>query len=813
MRLRHVVFLVGMLLVCFDLAWAQVQFRAPYRHYPTGAQVAYLAVGRIDGDTHPDIAVTHPDEGDVQILAGTASGGFVAHPVMSVSHHPAGIAIADIDQDSVPDLVVGGADPNGIIVLHGNGDGTFTAQPLITTPHLVDGLAVADFNADGAPDVIACSIEGSEILLNDGTGSFLPPQSHPFSAYGLPFGIGRIDADAYPDLVFGTGGGIIVLPGLGDGTFGPTEYFAGGCSVHGVIVADLDGDDDLDAIGIDGCSDASSPSAIIRFANNGGGTMSAIGTFYASGDPAVVVAGDLDGDTHPDLGCVVSDDSYGPVLDFMIAEGGGFLRLWSHDTHTYRQIVTVDVDGDGADEALQADEEGVSVFAGSPTRAFATPRMATAEKPLEMLATQIDDGPTLDLAILRDPDYDAITFELGTGNGSFLGLLEAGFGEAEYFDIAKLDGDGHPDLVTASAAMTQVYPGSGDGNFQHPGIAFAFGGPVRVARLDGDTSLDLLTARWDSLASWHNRGDGTFERLHTWSPGGNLMRVGDLDGDGFADLVMRRGTGSSMSAGTQVVIRRSLGDGDLGSESMIEVSVPITDLRLADLDGDDDLDVLIARGSNVPACWLSGRGDATFDPLQTLDCTPGTRIAYGDFNGDGLLDAASLHGHLAIGLGHGDGHFDAPTWYGTGRNPRDLLEGDFDDDGRVDLAVLNGGAYEYYVGVVDLMFNHTPFTTTVASPRHSVAGRLQLGAPTPNPSRGSAFVRLSRGDGARLDARIVDILGREVRVLHRGTAPAGLTGVHWDGRDARGARAAPGIYFLNVRTESETATRRVVLLN
>src|SRR5687768_13225053 len=59
-----------------------------------------------------------------------------------------------------------------------------------------------------------------------------------------------------------------------------------------------------------------------------------------------------------------------------------------------------------------------------------------------------------------------------------------------------------------------------------------------------------------------------------------------------------------------------------------------------------------------------------------------------DLNGDGILDlAATGSGGVGIMLGNGDGTFRPRVNFSTGAQSQDLAAGDFNSDGRVDLAV------------------------------------------------------------------------------------------------------------------------------
>src|SRR5207245_261548 len=75
---------------------------------------------------------------------------------------------------------------------------------------------------------------------------------------------------------------------------------------------------------------------------------------------------------------------------------------------------------------------------------------------------------------------------------------------------------------------------------------------------------------------------------------------------------------------------------------------------------------------------------------------------------DGKLDLAvvnagngqaSTNGTISLLLGKGDGTFQAAVDYGAGTNPVSLVVGDFNGDGKLDLAVANLGSYVRNIGI------------------------------------------------------------------------------------------------------------------
>lgn len=83
-----------------------------------------------------------------------------------------------------------------------------------------------------------------------------------------------------------------------------------------------------------------------------------------------------------------------------------------------------------------------------------------------------------------------------------------------------------------------------------------------------------------------------------------------------------------------------------------------------------------------------------------------------------------------------------------------------------------------------------------------------LSAAYPNPFNPTTSVSVTLPQSADLQVRVMDILGREVAVLHQGVMPPGSHRLHFDG-----SSSASGIYFIVARTASgRQLVRKVVLL-
>ena len=620
------------------------------------------------------------------------------------------VASGDFNHDGYKDLAI---PYRSTIYLILGGPTGFTNGAQYQLGNSVTAIAAADFNGDGNLDlaVITDGAQDAFIFFGKGDGTFSDPTSVATPKYMLYMTAGDFNGDGKADLAFTSGGYLYTCLGHGDGTFGPVSIASGAMSAGAqmLIAGDFHGTgkDDLivggETFGGHGCTNSFPCFTVNLFSNTGRATFEfdqlLVGT-TGTNVPSVAVA-DLNSDGALDL-----------VMDRLGEVGDSLTAVFMNDgkgnlTRTAQYLVesspvgiaAVDINGDGIPDIITANSVGsVSVLLGNGDGTFGKSTSYAANSS----PVWVDVGPYYgkdqrDLVVFNlvdnaQPTSTALSLIRTSSSGepqapvtTYLPALGPGA-------LADMNGDGIPDLLVNTGSVVAVLPGSAGGVFgQALASVSVIPSNIVVAdfNLDGRPDFAACDSYTGELHIALQEASGRYSDRITAENGCQTAWAGDLNGDGIPDLIMLTDPQDFRLTNMSVL----LGKGNGAFSPPVSIgSAPYT-FTIGDFNGDGKWDIAFCNPfEGQPACpgIMFGNGDGTFQaPVYTSATTQGYVITSGDFNNDGKLDLAIVVQQpigLIVLLGKGDGTFtQLPINTSIQSVPEQIVVGDFNGDGNVDL--------------------------------------------------------------------------------------------------------------------------------
>jgi hypothetical protein len=228
--------------------------------------------------------------------------------------------------------------------------------------------------------------------------------------------------------------------------------------------------------------------------------------------------------------------------------------------------------------------------------------------------------------------------------------------------------------------------------------------------IDGDGKPDLIVANsasntisvFRNIASSGAITAGSFAGAITFATGSQPtgVAIGDLDGDGKFDIAVTQSGANSIA-----LFKNLSASGSISLAGRVDYSLASGPggLDISDLDLDGKPDIVIATGTTVTLLKnYSARGvvnTSSFGVAGTLAAGSGTAfVRCADIDQDGkpeIIATSSVSNLFSIYKNNAtpgtlsSGAFAAAVNFSTGTNPMGLVCGDFDGDGKIDLAIAN----------------------------------------------------------------------------------------------------------------------------
>jgi hypothetical protein len=590
----------------------------------------------------------------------------------TVGFDPFNVITADLLGNGRQDIIAANSDvsngfnaSNTISILFSNGNGTFQAAKTVTVGNNPIGLAAGDFG-NGKIDIAVANTKDNTvtILLGDGTGNFTTAQTLAVGATPIGIGVGKFNkSSSKVDLVVlnsdyvGTdncaASSVQIFTGTGTGTFNTTgtTLATGGCPFGGAI-GDL-GNGSLDIVVSNSLgNNATTNGNVGVIVGNGDGTFKSQVTYTVGTRPNAVAIADF-GTGHPDVavgndGAKNSGGNGGIYL--LLGNGDGTLQTASPipGLTQGKSLAVADFDGDGKNDIVTQNNfyGGIGFLKGNGNGTFRTAQYFTfpglSDKSSAVAAANLGNGK-IGLALpeaLGSTTPGNVVVVLGNGDGTFQNVFPLYPINANINSIAtgQFTTSGNLDLALGLTLYTNC-PGSCTPSSQ-----------AGVLLGNGNATFNPQTAI--SLQSGAN---------------GTGVAAGSFKNNGKQDIVViqnsQSGTGfRSYLAGN--------GNGTFAAPATGALSDNPFQAAATEFTTGGDLSLLYGDCSDLVADAGNGNGTfATANPMSAgFYCVPG-EIAVGDFNGDGLPDAAVMDadgsGNLQayVYLNNGSGGFNTPSPY------------------------------------------------------------------------------------------------------------------------------------------------------
>ena len=491
--------------------------------------------------------------------------------------------------------------------------------------------------------------------------------------------------------------------------------------------SDLDDDDDVDIVVADWERDE-----VLILWNGGNGIFGTQQSLEGALNPLSLAIGDWNDDDDPDIAVSHSELSHLTVFINNGSQGFDAAERWVTGSFTGRAYQPViastmfagDLDGNGAADlaTLKTSVANVAgqtaVVLGKGNGRFHTGMMlGVGSGPSGISGAEISGDGVVDLVVARtsgltsDPITTTTTFLVSTATDAYTRTdLIVGFEQADVY-MGLLDADDEADLaLLEDGGPIHVYTGDGAGSFSPEYTRTGTSQNSLFADdLDNDGDTDLVSGNMHFASSkvkvFLNNGSAGFDTaIDTATDVGWVTDYNgaDMNGDTYTDLLV---------AGInpyRLVVHYNDGSANFSVTDSISVPLSLTThfhgpaAAGADLDGDDDVDLVVVGDGSWPfenPCGVGvyeNLGSRAFGTIHCINDTDDFNdVMLKDLDGDDDVDIAAARepssgdGAVVVFRNQGDGGFDDGEPYAVGQAPIALFSADLDGDGDTDVAIAN----------------------------------------------------------------------------------------------------------------------------
>jgi len=540
---------------------------------------------------------------------------------------------------------------------------------------------------------------------------------------------GDINSDGYMDIVYISGlSKIVTLINSGNGTYIAGNTYTVGQYPRLCLLKDLTGDNHPDIVVFNDGSNSLS----ILLGNGSGGFAShtTINNILISPEQLrSMMITDMNNDLKNDIILGIGN-SLTEHIDVMLGAGNGFFAApltYISNFNWLDEMNIGDFNNDGKKDVITMGNSTIIHF-GNGLGSFnnstlITNTLTTPNWVRKSAVGDLNNDGKLDFVTTSS---EKLTIYIGNGTGSFTtssitvatgNMMTSGTADICPVQLSDIDADNKLDIILLGNNNSLTFiKGNGNGTFtfldkkvlvSHEAAIPTY---ISVSDMNNDGKKDVVTSAGGRIFTLLNQGNFNFNGINKYDYGlidfqvPQDCKLADVNMDGLPDMIF---IGYSYANSNNFVsVRLNTGNGTFSAPTLFTtptfISNSLNQLIVEDIDGDLKKDLVIISQMPPAPKTIVFKGDNMGNFTYTSSLTTNFNYTAADFyitkiydfNNDGNKDiflyGSSFSGTkiLEIYSGNGSGAFTFLTSYTFAIRASDYCLGDFNKDGKVDLAYV-----------------------------------------------------------------------------------------------------------------------------